>query len=203
MRADLQRFGANADLILLQEAVRDSHTFDAIEPAYHLSFAKGYQRNQSTTGVLTASKIRPLAQCSLTHVEPWLRSAKATSITEFALQDTDETLLVINVHLINFTIGVQAMREQLLEALSFVETHTGPVIVSGDFNTWRKGRSEVVAGALQNLGLKAVSYETDHRKRFMGNPLDHTYVRNVTISRGTSYQVDSSDHNPTAITLEF
>ena len=98
---------------------------------------------------------------------------------------------------------LKAVRQQLLEALSFVETHNGPVIVSGDFNTWRKGRSELVANALQARGLEPVSYKNDYRKRFMGYALDHTYVRNVKITRGTSYSVDSSDHNPTAITLEF
>ena len=70
-----------------------------------MSFAQGYQRDQLSTGVMTASRIAPLAQCSLTHYEPWLKSPKATSITEYALQGTDNTLLVVNVHLINFTFG--------------------------------------------------------------------------------------------------
>ena len=132
-----------------------------------------------------------------------MRSPKATNITEYALEDSEQTLLVINLHLINFTIGVEAMRQQLLQALSFVEQHSGPVIVSGDFNTWNENRRELVADTLNSHGLKAVTYDNDHRKRFLGHALDHTYIRDITAARGTSYAVDTSDHNPVSVTLEL
>jgi endonuclease/exonuclease/phosphatase (EEP) superfamily protein YafD len=203
MRADLGRLAEGADLILLQEAVINSEAFAGIDPEFHWSFSQGYRTENFRSGVTTASRIRPLAQCSLTHKEPWLRSPKATNITEFALADSDQTLLVVNLHLINFTIGVEAMRQQLLQALSFVEQHTGPVIVAGDFNTWNKSRRELVAGALLSRGLEPVSYDSDYRKRFLGHALDHTYIRDITVARGTSYPVNTSDHNPTSVTLKF
>lgn len=203
MQADLRRLTDGVDLILLQEAARQSNAFAGLADEYHWSFSPGFQSNGISTGVMTASRVAPLAQCSLTNFEPWLQTPKATGITEFALSGTDETLLVINVHLINFTVGVDAMREQLLQALSFVEQHSGPVIVSGDFNTWRQARRELVVDALAARGLQPVGYTDDYRKRFMGNPLDHTFVRGIRLANGTSHAVETSDHNPTSVTLEF
>jgi len=203
MQADLARLTEGVDLILLQEAVRQSDAFAHIANDYHWSFSPGYRTESLNTGVMTASRIEPLAQCNLTHSEPWLQSPKATGITEFALTNTDETLLVINVHLINFTLGVDAMRQQLLLALSFAEQHQGPVIISGDFNTWRKARRDLVADALSARGFEPAGYADDYRKRFFGNPLDHTFVRGLRVTSGTSFPVETSDHNPTSVTLEF
>ena len=51
--------------------------------------------------------------------------------------------------------------------------------------------------------LMAVDYQTDHRKRVFGYALDHTFVRGIKIANGTSQTVDTSDHNPMSVTLEF
>ena len=39
------------------------------------------------------------------HAEPLLRTAKAASLTRFPLAGMDETLLVINLHAVNFGWG--------------------------------------------------------------------------------------------------
>jgi endonuclease/exonuclease/phosphatase (EEP) superfamily protein YafD len=203
IQADLTRLANDVDLILLQESVRNSAAFADLDPAFHWSFSPGYQRADVSTGVVTASRVKPLAQCSLTNYEPWLRSPKATNITEFSLSGTDETLLVINLHMINFTFGLHDIRQQLLQALSLVEQHTGPVIFSGDFNTWRKARRDLVLEALAARNLEPVSYTDDYRKRVFGYALDHTFVRGIRVVAGTSHSIDSSDHNPMSMMLEF
>ena len=203
MQADINKLASGADLLLLQEAVSDSQAFRDISDQFHWSFAPGFKRAKLSTGVMTASRVRPLATCSLTNYEPWLKSPKATNITKFALQGTDKTLLVLNLHLINFTLGIGDVEQQLSQALSFVAGHDGPVIVSGDFNTWRKGRRDLVQEALTRQGLVPVAYDTDYRKRVFGYALDHTFVRDIKLAHGTSHAVQSSDHNPTSITLEF
>jgi endonuclease/exonuclease/phosphatase (EEP) superfamily protein YafD len=203
IQADLAKLADGVDFILLQESVRNSTAFADLDPALHWSFSPGYQRANVSTGVVTASRVKPLAQCSLTNYEPWLRSPKATNITEFSLSGTDETLLVINFHMINFTFGLQDIRQQLLQALSLVEQHTGPVIFSGDFNTWRKARRDLVIETLAARNLEPISYTDDYRKRFFGYALDHTFVRDIRVVAGTSHLVDSSDHNPTSVMLEF
>jgi len=204
MQADMRRLAGDADLILLQEALhRSKEAFASLDDTLHWSFSPGYQTAKFSTGVMTASRVKPLAQCSLTNVEPWLRTPKATNITKFALLGTDETLLVLNLHLINFTFGIAEMHEQLAQALSFVDQHDGPVIVSGDFNTWRKGRVDMVTNELRDHGLEPVGYAQDYRKRVFGYALDHTFVRDIRIAESTSHPVKSSDHNPMSVTLEF
>jgi endonuclease/exonuclease/phosphatase (EEP) superfamily protein YafD len=203
IQADLTMLAEDVDLILLQESVHNSAAFADLDPALYWSFSPGYQRADTSTGVATASRVKPLAQCSLTNYEPWLRSPKATNITEFSLSGTAETLLVINLHMINFTFGLQGMRQQLLQALGLVEQHTGPVIFSGDFNTWRKARRDLVLDALAARNLEPVKYSDDYRKQFFDYALDHTFVRGIRVVAATSHLVDSSDHNPMSVTLEF
>ena len=199
----LLNLGNNADLILLQESIQDYSHMPSVGTQLHWEFAPGYIQNGMKTGVMTASTAAPIAACKLTHTEPWLRSPKATNITRYALSGTDETLLVINVHLINFTLGVSDMRTQLKEALAFVKLHSGPVIVSGDFNTWSKHRNEVVINALTEMNLQPVEYADDQRTRINGHPVDHLYVRDIRVTTATSHLVDSSDHNPISVVLEI
>jgi len=203
MQADLTRLAEGVDLILLQESVRNSKAFADLDPGFHWSFAPGYQRADVSTGVVTASRVKPLAQCSLTNYEPWLGSPKATNITEFALNGTDETLLVVNLHMINFTFGLKDIKQQFMQALSMVDEHTGPVIFSGDFNTWRKARRDLVVEALGARNFAPVGYADDYRKRVFGYALDHTFIRGIRVANGTSHAVESSDHNPMSVTLEF
>jgi endonuclease/exonuclease/phosphatase (EEP) superfamily protein YafD len=193
---DLLNFGSGADLILLQESIQDYTHMPSLNPQLHWEFAPGYVQAGIKTGVMTASSVAPIASCKLTNKEPWLRSPKATNITRYALTGTDETLLVVNVHLINFTFGVSDMRAQLDQALAFVELHSGPVIVSGDFNTWSARRSKVVTQALTRLNLQPVEYTNDLRTRIFGQPVDHLYVRDIKAATATSHPVESSDHNP-------
>jgi endonuclease/exonuclease/phosphatase (EEP) superfamily protein YafD len=200
---DLLNFGSEADLILLQESIQDYTNMPSLDPQLHWEFAPGYVQAGVKTGVMTASSVAPIAACKLTNKEPWLRSPKATNITRYALSGTDETLLVVNVHLINFTFGVSDMRAQLDQALAFVELHSGPVIVSGDFNTWSDERSKVVTRALKRLNLEAVEFTDDQRTRIFGQPVDHLYVRDINAITATSHPVESSDHNPISVVLEI
>ena len=195
--------GNEADLILLQESIQDYTHMPSVSSQLHWEFAPGYVKGGINTGVMTASTVTPIAACKLTSTEPWLRTPKATNITRYALSDTDETLLVINIHLINFTFGISAMQNQLEQALTFVELHSGPVIVSGDFNTWSNERSKVVMQSLSRLDLQPIKYTNDQRTRIFGLPVDHLYVRDIHVSAATSYPVESSDHNPISVVLEI
>ena len=52
-----------------------------------------------------------------------------------------------------------------------------------------------------NLGLQSVTFSPDHRKTFLGNPLDHVFVRGLRVTDSYTEQVNSSDHNPLILTL--
>jgi endonuclease/exonuclease/phosphatase (EEP) superfamily protein YafD len=129
-------------------------------------------------------------------IEPWLRSAKATVITEYGMADTDQTLLVANIHALNFTFGLHDFHEQIRRVQSVMTNHSGPILLSGDFNTWHWRRSASVNQITDSLNLEVLSYDEDHRKRFLGQPLDHIYIRGLEVLQATTQDVDSSDHNP-------
>jgi len=200
---DLQELHADADLMILQEAPRESDVWDDLPQPHFRSFAEGFGFTKSVTGVLTMSSVEPLTECNLVALEPWFGTRKATLVTEYALTDSVETLLVVNIHSINFSFGVNHMQRQLRQAAIVIEQHDGPVLLSGDFNTWRGGRTEVVETIVEGLGLVPLEYEVDHRKRWFGRALDHIYVRGLRTVHATSMELASSDHNPMVVHFSY
>lgn len=192
-----------SDLLILQEAVAGSDAVEALADGHFSSFSEGFGFEGSVSGVMTLSAARPLAECGLVSLEPWLRTRKATLITEYALTGTTQTLLVINIHGVNFTLGVRDFKEQLLKAESIIARHEGPVLFSGDFNTWRGRRKELLDDVLGRIGLTELGFGVDHRKRFRGWPLDHVYVRGLDTLDATTREVDTSDHNPMSVRLRL
>ena len=191
------------DLLILQETVEANDSWQDIAPDHFASFAEGFGPDTAPSGVMTISAAQPLTECQLVAHEPWFGTRKATLITEYGLSDSDETLLVVNIHGINFALGVQDLANQFAQAKAVIEAHDGPVLFSGDFNTWRGGRQRVLEAMLHSLGLDALEYDVDHRKRFFGSPLDHIYVRGLTSEHATTMKSDSSDHNPMAVRLRL
>ena len=200
-RADYSRLTDGRDLILIQEASLRVDTVGDLPSVPHWSFAPGYRTDDSITGVLTLSRSQPLARCSFANTEPLLRTPKATSITQFALEDRDETLLVVNVHAVNFSLGLGSYKRQFKQISDVLEDHQGPIIFSGDLNTWRAGRTQTIEAMAAKLGLMAVEFSDDNRKRFFGSPLDHIFVRGLSATDSDSSVVTTSDHNPMTVTL--
>ena len=200
---DLVKLEADADLIILQEVPLKSNSSDVLSPYLYHSFSPGYRTRQALTGVMTVSTAKPLTQCNLVNVEPWLRSPKATVITEYGLTNTDQTLLVVNIHAVNFTFGTHDFHQQFQQAFTVLNNHAGPILMSGDFNTWHSRRSEVIKELTDSLGLEMLDFDEDHRKRFMGKALDHIYVRGLEVIEATTLQADSSDHNPMSVHLRL
>ncbi|RLA29650.1 MAG: endonuclease/exonuclease/phosphatase family protein [Gammaproteobacteria bacterium] len=198
---DLRDLADGKDLILIQEASLREETINDVDSSKHWSFAPGYLLDGEVTGVMTLSSIKPLTQCSFVTLEPILRSPKATSITEYALSDTDLTLAVVNMHVVNFSLGLKAFREQIENVHHVLETHNGPVILSGDFNTWRRQRMLILEQMTEKLGLNPVDFGDDKRVRLMGNLLDHLYVRGLSATDASTESVITSDHNPMSATL--
>lgn len=203
---DLSTFTKEPDLMIFQEAALDMDAWEIVAAGHYRSFAPGYRtrgKAGSVTGVMTLSAAEPMTSCSLVSIEPWLRSPKATMITEYGLTDTDQSLLVVNIHAINFTIGNKDFREQVRRALSVIGGHPGPVLLSGDFNTWHWRQWKILREMANNHGLTTLNYDEDHRKRVFGQPLDHIYVRGLHVIDATSIRLDSSDHNPMSATLSL
>jgi endonuclease/exonuclease/phosphatase (EEP) superfamily protein YafD len=200
---DLATFQANPHLMILQEVPFNTTAWDVVAKNGHQSFAPGYRTSRAVTGVMTVSAAKPLTQCNLVSVEPWIRSAKATVITEYGLTNTDQTLLVVNIHAVNFTFGTRDFEGQIRDAMSVVQNHAGPILLSGDFNTWHSRRTSVLNELTDSLNLEMLDFDEDHRKRVFGRPLDHIYVRGLEAIEATTREVDSSDHNPMSARLQI
>ena len=200
---DLAALGGDPDLIVLQEVPLDSNALGLVTADQYRSFSPGYRTRRSLTGVMTVSAEKPLTQCNFVSTEPWIRSPKATVITEHGLTNTNQTLLVVNIPAVNYSFGTHAFHEQFQRALSVLTDHAGPILLAGDFNTWHLRRSEVLKEMTDNLGLKMLDYDEDRRKRFFGQPLDHIYVRGLEVLEATTRHVKSSDHNPMSVHLRL
>ncbi len=200
---DLATFQGDPDLMIFQEAALSSNAWGVETADQYHSFSPGYRTRRSLTGVMTVSATKPLTQCNFVSVEPWIRTRKATVITEYGLTDTDQTLLVVNIHGVSFTFGTRVFQEQIRKAQSVLDAHTGPILLSGDFNTWRQRRTEVLLEMTDTVGLETIDYDKDHRKRVFGHPLDHIYVRGLEVLEATTREVESSDHNPMSARLRL
>lgn len=202
-RSDFDRLAGNSDLVLMQEASLGGLADSNFANGRHWSFAPGHSTQNSITGVLTLSRSEPLARCTFTSIEPWLRTPKATSIAAFALEGRDETLLVVNLHAVNFSFGLSDYKHQFHQIGRLLQGHEGPVILAGDFNTWHKRRMQVVDSLAESLDLQPVTFDDDTRMRFFGSALDHIYVRQLQLVNAETATVHTSDHNPLVAVLSM
>ncbi|MEH2465743.1 endonuclease/exonuclease/phosphatase family protein [Nostoc sp.] len=156
------------------------------------------------SGIFTAATISPVTKKVLTtkHYEPIVRTPKISLVTEYLLSDKSTTLLTINSHLINF-VDLNKFKIQLNELKLALSTHRGPIIFSGDFNTWSQKRAVILNQVTTQLGLTPVifaSHEQEKIKRFLlSPPLDHIFYRNLSVKKASAKVLDqicSSDHKP-------
>jgi len=197
---DLGRLAQRADIVALQEAKLEHEMHQLLDDCCW-AFAPGYQRLEQTTGVLTAARAQTVRHFRHSHREPLIRHPKAALITEYRLQHMTQTLLVGNIHAINFTAGTGHFRRQLHEVALGLKAHAGPVILCGDFNTWRGKRLEILHDLVTELSLNPVPFLHDYRRAAFGLALDHIFYRGLHLRDGEVDRVSSSDHNPISVTL--
>lgn len=201
-QADLKRFAAQSDLLLLQEIVLNDEVRGVFEGAgLQWAMASSFIDTEIDIGVLTAARIAPVATCTERVVEPLLRIPKSAVITWYALKGTRARLTVINMHSINFSLSLGAYRDQLAAVRDALATHDGPMIFAGDLNTWTAGRDAAVRETAAALGLAEISFQEDKRKLFFGKKLDHIFTRGLRLTSSMATPVMSSDHNPVQATL--
>ena len=195
---DLARLSKQADFVLLQEATQHQNlsTFSTA------LFVSSFSFKDLLSGVKTFTQTQPEWYCGGGVAEPLIQIPKVVSIMSFPLEKGD-SLLLINVHLINFEWGISAYQAQLEQIFSLVENHQGPIIMSGDFNAWNEERLNLVNNLMKKYGLDSVALSQDERVRFLGYPLDYIFTRGVKVVSATSEAVTSSDHNPLLIEFEL
>lgn len=200
-KADFQRLAGGVQLAFIQEASLQAGIPDLLPTDLVEVFARGYSTDSLETGVMTLGAAPPSLHCAFAATEPWLGTPKAASIAEYALRDREDRLLVINLHAVNFTFGVEPLREQLEGLVNVLARHPGPAILAGDLNTWSEARQQLVDEYMTSHGLLAVHFEPDLRSRPLGRALDHIYIRGMRAEHAEVIPVDSSDHNPLRVRL--
>jgi endonuclease/exonuclease/phosphatase (EEP) superfamily protein YafD len=202
---DLARFAATTDVLLLQEVTLDEPIARILESAdLGWVMASSFIYRARDVGVLTATRVPPVANCTQRMVEPLLRLPKSAVISWLRLPGTAETLAVVNVHAVNFTLTLGAYRDQLHAIGEALAAHRGPIVMGGDMNTWTDERLDVVRELGTHLALTELTYpEKDLRSLFLGKQLDHIFVRGLGVTRVEAIAVQSSDHNPVLAVLHY
>lgn len=200
---DLSALASGKNLVLIQEATTRMGLLELLGDTEHFSFSPGYTTKNEITGVVTFSEVEPITQCHLVTFEPWGGTPKSTNITRYALTQSDHTLIVVNIHAINFSLGLADYRAQLDSIAEILADHPGPIIISGDFNTWRRGRHQALLEMIHTLKIEPISFKEDHRVTFFGSVLDHVFVGGLQVMGANVHPVQSSDHNPISISLRI
>jgi endonuclease/exonuclease/phosphatase (EEP) superfamily protein YafD len=198
---DLAAIAGGVQLAFIQEASLQAQIPRAIPTPLIQAFAAGYTTSDQSTGVMTLSASNPSLHCNLTAWEPLLGTPKATSVTEYPLKDREERLLAINLHAVNFTLGLENFQQQFSALGELLKRHRGPVILAGDLNTWSDRRQALVDRFMQRHGLGAVTFEPDLRTTAFGRALDHIYVKGLQATFAQVIPVSSSDHNALRVRL--
>ena len=201
---DLARIVRADDVVLIQEASLGPLLISLLSSAgLRWVMASSFLYDTQDIGVITASRVSPVASCIQRATEPYLGIPKSAVISWFALAGSADTLAVINIHAINFDFGLASYRAQLTALVDVLAQHPGPIIFAGDFNTWSIAREATVAEALSSLGLIEVRLAPDERSVFFGHHVDHIFVRGLRYAEARAIAVRSSDHNPVTVLLSI
>ena len=198
--SDFLRFCNAKDLLIIQEAYLTEEFRNMLgKKHYNWDMSIAFEYKNIKAGVLTASKIEPSFVCTLQKKEPLIRIPKTILITMYPLSGRDQSLLVANLHLINYTVSVSQFRAQVQQMERILSKHQGPLVVAGDFNTWSDKRMAVIDASAGQLNLKAVTFKDNNQSLVLGHNVDHIFYRGLEPLEAISTVVTTSDHNPLQI----
>ena len=138
--------------------------------------------------------------CPLREREPILRLPKSALVTVYPLPNA-RLLMVVNIHAVNFSLGVDVYSKQLLPIGDQIAHHSGPVIMAGDFNAWSRPRMNALYRFAREMSLREVRFSDDQRRRAFGRPLDFVFYRGLSVHDASVLVTRASDHNP--LLVEF
>lgn len=193
------------DLVLLQEAITD-HRMPKIWrdefSRYIWNMAASFHLNpEHATGVVIGARAEPydLKYVRTKSRELFLLTPKIALLSQFKIHGRDEKLMVVNTHSLNFTTTSMFIKS-LEEKIQQIDSHKGPLIFAGDFNTWNTRRWILLVQMLSQLKLYPVDFKND--TRFF--KLDHIFVRGINVhSNEVLHGFKGSDHTPLEVIMSF
>jgi len=203
-KQDLSSFAREHDLMTIQEAMLDEHLTEVLDAHdFNWTMHAAFHLNGVAAGVMNVASTDFLHSCGFSVNEPIIRIPKAVLVSYYAIEGTDEKLLVANIHGINFTLGVEAYRKQLDQLYDSITHHDGPMIVAGDFNSWSRERVLQMQFFVDRLALLKIEYVINNKTHVFGNAIDHVFYRQLELVNNEVIQVSSSDHNPISVSFRL
>lgn len=196
--AELVRFAAGSELLLLQEAIEHDPAWSLVPDGHAWTLVVAFElgRAEVATGVATGSSATPQRERALLspHREPLTCTPKSALVSWLSVAGAAEPLLLVNLHGINFRRAAR-LDAQLQTLDPLLEVHAGPVVVAGDFNTWSRRRREVVDAFARRHGLRS-PFDERVDLRF-----DNVYVRGLAVVDAQVLPSRSSDHDALRVEL--
>jgi len=206
---DFSELSADRDLVLLQEAVintaSDSLFTDSERFQWIMARSFRHQRTEIETGVKTGAVCNAYEKHFYLspHAEPLFNTQKLLLVTCYKLAGETATLMVLNMHAINF-VSVKKYVEQLDQLSDALSQHSGPVILAGDFNTWNPQRLVRFFEVSRAAGLEEAAMARRSRLAHLNQHLDHVFYRGLELVDVASLShILSSDHAPITATFKL
>ncbi len=196
-KRDLVHLSQNADILIIQEAFLTEELRRLLNRRpYYWHLVNAFEYQDVKIGVLTAATIEPDFTCPLRATEPLIRFPKTVLITRYPIADTHHSLMIANIHMINFAPHTSAFHEQACQMTKILVNHQGPMILAGDFNTWSEERIAIIEDMAARLRLEPADFKTDLARKVFGHTVDRIYYRGLTLEEALVIEVTTSDHNP-------
>lgn len=158
---DLLALSNSSDFILLQEAyLTDALSQLLKKSGQQWDMISAFQYRGIHAGVMTIADLSSLARCAEKSTEPLAYFPKSSLVSYFPVENQPYNLLIVNIHAINFTLGIEEFTQQLKQIKAVLARHKGPIVFGGDFNTWSDQR-EIALDELigtEELGLLKVEF---------------------------------------------
>lgn len=207
---EFAQFSQGHEIILIQEAASNDLFLNALKAqnnfgwTYFISWTK--PEEPSYTGITMGSPVSPLTTwfTRSPDTEPISNTPKLAGYQTFSVEGLrgQETLLVVNIHAINF-VSTSAFMRQINQVMENIAKHAGPVVFIGDMNTWSSSRLEKLREAAQKQGLKEYDFDrTSASGKYVD--FDRVFVRGLKVSHVGFIRngVKTSDHFPISVGLE-
>ncbi|MDD0853903.1 endonuclease/exonuclease/phosphatase family protein [Halobacteriovorax sp. GB3] len=207
---DINELGQSRDILILQEMFLNEKMKSTFEEFKDHQFDAGisfiYEEDMIPTGVITASKVEPIFSNAVRSPrrEPIIKTPKMSMVTKYKLKGLKESLLVLNIHAVNF-VSTKKLSYQLYNLASIAKEHKGPIIFAGDFNTWSKKKANLLFDLMNRLGLKVVKFDKEHddRMRVFGRIIDFIFIKGLSYSDAKVWgQIEGSDHKAMTVNLK-
>ncbi|OFZ31679.1 MAG: hypothetical protein A2622_03630 [Bdellovibrionales bacterium RIFCSPHIGHO2_01_FULL_40_29] len=199
---DLKKLSADADVLMIQEAMHSTgweKAFASHMPFSFTFFESFCDKDKQATGVQNGARYKLENNVNLVSpdTEPVSFTPKVSGVSRIDIPG-EGSVLLINTHAMNFNTGKKFER-QIDQVANYIASQNGRVIWAGDFNTWNASRKKYLDQKTQELGLIHVKPSDDDRSLI----LDHIYVRGFQVIRAEILDYKTSDHRPLRAMLKF